>query len=56
MKRLGGGESDAFEVKMHPFFKTVNWEHVNDKKIEVPFKPEAKDPRKTSNFDKMMLK
>ena len=24
-KRLGGGESDAEELKQHPFFKGIDW-------------------------------
>ena len=34
--RLGGGQSDAEEIKKHPFFKDVNWNDVYMKKITPP--------------------
>ena len=31
--RLGGGKEDAEEVKRHPFFASVNWQDVYDRKV-----------------------
>jgi len=30
---LGGGREDAEEVKRHPFYASVNWQDVFDKKV-----------------------
>jgi serine/threonine protein kinase len=38
-KRLGGGESDAEEVKKHIFFQDMNWDKMSTKEVKVPFKP-----------------
>ena len=32
-KRLGGGREDAEEVKRHPFYASVNWQEVYDRKV-----------------------
>ena len=34
-KRLGGGKEDAEEVKRHPFFASVNWQEVYDRKVST---------------------
>jgi serine/threonine protein kinase len=50
-KRLGaiaGGE----EVRMHSWFRGVNWKKVEDKKIPVPFVPTLNGDDDFSNFDK----
>ena len=31
--RLGGGETDAEEVKKHPFFEHISWQELYDKKV-----------------------
>ena len=33
--RLGGGEEDANEIKIHPFFVNVNWQDLLEKKVKV---------------------
>jgi hypothetical protein len=38
-QRLGGSESDAQEVKDHPFFRGVDWEKFLQKKVKPPFLP-----------------
>ena len=35
-KRLGAGPGDAEELKTHPFFATINWEDVLQKKLDMP--------------------
>jgi hypothetical protein len=31
--RLGGSEADVKEIVAHPFFKSVNWEELKEKKV-----------------------
>jgi len=35
-KRLGAGELDAFEIKRHPWFASLNWKDVYNRKLKVP--------------------
>ena len=32
-KRLGGGPSDAQEIKAHLFFETIDWDALEKKKV-----------------------
>lgn len=50
-KRLGSQE-DIEDLKSHPFFKSINWDDMMEKKINVPFKPVVSGDTDTSNFDK----
>ncbi|XP_022083041.1 RAC-gamma serine/threonine-protein kinase-like isoform X2 [Acanthaster planci] len=50
-KRLGGGPQDAQEIMEHPFFASINWEDLYNKKIEPPFKPSVKSETDTRYFD-----
>ncbi|CAG8525680.1 7877_t:CDS:10 [Ambispora gerdemannii] len=50
-RRLGSGQSDAEEIKRHPFFKGVNWDDILGKKVPPPFLPSISSPTDTSNFD-----
>ncbi|XP_053330856.1 protein kinase C eta type [Spea bombifrons] len=56
-KRLGsmaqGGER---EIQMHPFFKQINWDQLNRKEIEPPFRPRIKTKEDVSNFDPEFIK
>lgn len=38
-QRLGSGAGDGLEVRSHPFFKSVNWKDVFDRRLEPPIKP-----------------
>lgn len=49
-KRLGGGTNDAKDIKLHPFFKKIDWDLLAKKKISAPFKPKIRDEMDTSNF------
>ncbi|XP_014185289.1 serine/threonine-protein kinase N2 isoform X3 [Haplochromis burtoni] len=51
LKRLGGGERDANEVKGEKFFETIDWEALLAKKVTPPFLPSIKEPTDVSNFD-----
>ncbi|XP_044156787.1 protein kinase C delta type isoform X1 [Bufo gargarizans] len=42
-------------IKLHPFFKTINWTALEKKEVEPPFKPKVKSPSDHSNFDREFL-
>ncbi|KAJ3253607.1 Serine/threonine kinase [Boothiomyces macroporosus] len=50
-KRLGGGPTDADEIKTHPYFKGINWNDVYNLKIPPPYLPKITSPTDLSNFD-----
>ncbi|XP_062310609.1 serine/threonine-protein kinase N2-like isoform X1 [Osmerus eperlanus] len=56
LKRLGGGEEDATEVKGEKFFKTIDWDALLAKKVKPPFLPLIKASMDVSNFDKEFTK
>jgi len=39
-KRIGSNVQDFDEVKKHPFFKTINWDDLLNKRITPPFQPQ----------------
>lgn len=39
LRRLGGGPTDAEEIKCHPFFRETVWEDVYRKRIPAPYFP-----------------
>ncbi|MGH0135686.1 UNVERIFIED_CONTAM: hypothetical protein FKN15_057901 [Acipenser sinensis] len=52
-RRLGcvpsqGGES---VIPLHPFFREIDWELLNRRQLEPPFKPRIKSPQDVNNFD-----
>ncbi|KAH0954635.1 hypothetical protein HN011_003749 [Eciton burchellii] len=51
-QRLGGGPSDAEQVKTHKFFKHINWHDVLCRKLVPPYIPELKSDDDVSLFDK----
>ncbi|KAE8611687.1 hypothetical protein XENTR_v10012558 [Xenopus tropicalis] len=50
-KRLGV----VGNIKVHPFFKTINWTALERRELEPPFKPKVKSPSDYSNFDREFL-
>jgi len=50
-KRLGSGNDGSDNVKKHPWFKSINWEKLDKKEIEPPFKPSVKNSNDTSQID-----
>uniref|UniRef100_A0A8C6Y914 protein kinase C n=1 Tax=Naja naja TaxID=35670 RepID=A0A8C6Y914_NAJNA len=51
-RRLGAGAKDAEEVKIHPFFKEMNWAALFARKLKPPLVPILKSATDVSNFDK----
>jgi Protein kinase C terminal domain len=50
-RRLGSGDTDAEEVKAHPYFRNINWDDIYHKRVPVPFMPQLQHATDTSNFD-----
>lgn len=42
--RLGYGKGGPEMVKQHPFFKSIDWSALYDKKVDSPIKPRLTDP------------
>jgi ribosomal protein S6 kinase alpha-5 len=49
-KRLGGGLDDALEIKKHPFFKSLNWDDLANRRVDAPFVPKITGELDVSNF------
>ena len=41
--RIGAGKDDALEVVQHPFFSGMDWNALQQCKLESPFKPEIRN-------------
>jgi len=50
-RRLGAGPDDAEEIKRHPFFASINWTDLFERRVEPPTKPHLKTATDVSNFD-----
>ncbi|XP_063047441.1 protein kinase C epsilon type [Engraulis encrasicolus] len=52
-KRLGCVVAQGLEeaIKVHPFFKEIDWELLEQRKVKPPFKPRIKTKRDVNNFD-----
>ncbi|KAF8333327.1 Pkinase-domain-containing protein [Amanita rubescens] len=46
-----GAQRDAEELKVHPFFKTIDWKALYLKQVTPPFKPVVESDESTNNFD-----
>jgi len=49
--RLGGGPRGATEIKIHPWFRNINWKDLENKKIKPPFIPNLKNKEDFKYFD-----
>ncbi|XP_062506624.1 serine/threonine-protein kinase Sgk2-like [Corticium candelabrum] len=50
-KRLGSGPGDVHDIMGHPFFRTIDWMALFEKKIRPPFNPNVKDQLDLRHFD-----
>uniref|UniRef100_A0AAZ3P4M9 Protein kinase C n=1 Tax=Oncorhynchus tshawytscha TaxID=74940 RepID=A0AAZ3P4M9_ONCTS len=52
-KRLGCVITQGLEeaIKVHPFFKEIDWVLLEQKRVKPPFKPRIKTKRDVNNFD-----
>jgi serine/threonine protein kinase len=50
-KRLGSGPNDAWDIRNHPFFVSLDWNKVYSRDYKPLYKPRVKDVFDISNFD-----
>lgn len=51
-KRFGNLKNGTNDIKDHRWFKTINWVSLFNKKLDPPYKPQVKDAKDVSHFDK----
>ncbi|XP_044755795.1 uncharacterized protein DDB_G0284459-like isoform X2 [Coccinella septempunctata] len=51
-KRLGTRFSPCGDIKDQPFFKSIDWDLLEERMLEPPFKPKLSHPLDTKYFDK----
>ncbi|KPJ02324.1 Protein kinase C-like 3 [Papilio xuthus] len=49
-ERLGCGEGAFLDIVNHPFFKSIEWEMLEQKQVVPPFKPRLEGERDLANF------
>mmetsp|Transcript_37188 Transcript_37188/g.73061 ORF Transcript_37188/g.73061 Transcript_37188/m.73061 type:complete len:791 (-) Transcript_37188:294-2666(-) len=47
-----GSQSDAAEIKAHPFFASIDWDKLLNREVTPPFKPTVSKITDIGNFDK----
>ncbi len=50
-KRLGMRTSPYGDIRKHPFYSRIDWNKLENRQIEPPFKPKVKSAFDVSNFD-----
>uniref|UniRef100_A0A7E4ZTQ8 Protein kinase C n=1 Tax=Panagrellus redivivus TaxID=6233 RepID=A0A7E4ZTQ8_PANRE len=53
LKRLGCVQSQGGEdaIRAHPFFREIDWDALEARRVKPPFKPKIKSKRDVNNFD-----
>jgi protein-serine/threonine kinase len=55
-KRLGYGDNGTKKIKLHPYFKNINWDDAWNQKLNPPFIPQIKDDLDLKYFDTLLTK
>ncbi len=55
-ERLGGGQTDAEEIKAHSWFAGVDWDMITNKQIKPPFKPKLQSSVDVRYIDEAFTK
>jgi classical protein kinase C len=51
-KRLGRGSNGEEEIKGNLFFRRIDWDKIEQREIQPPFKPKIRHRKDVGNFDR----
>ena len=52
-KRIGSGPNGFEDLKKHEYFKNINWDDLENKKVKAPIELNVSDPTDLKYFDKI---